>query len=159
MLIDPRQEWRQIFDEAWRMEQQYFYDPKMHGLPWAAIRARYEPLLPFVQRREDLSELLVEMIGEMQVGHNRTGGGDVYSATPTGTGSIGRRLHGREQPISNSKDLSWRSVESVHRRAARDCRSRRRRRRCDTGDQRTSVGRIGEHFLAARRHGGQTGVL
>jgi tricorn protease len=89
MLVDPRQEWRQIFDEAWRMEQQYFYDPKMHGLPWTAIRARYEPLLQFVQRREDLSELLVEMIGEMQVGHNRTGGGDVYSATPTGTGLLG----------------------------------------------------------------------
>ena len=89
MLVDPRQEWRQIFDEAWRMEQQYFYDPKMHGLAWTAIRARYEPLLQFVQRREDLSELLVEMIGEMQVGHNRTGGGDVYSATPTGTGLLG----------------------------------------------------------------------
>jgi tricorn protease len=89
MLVDPRQEWRQIFDEAWRMEQQYFYDPKMHGLPWAAIRTRYEPLLQFVQRREDLSELLVEMIGEMQVGHNRTGGGDVYSAASTGTGLLG----------------------------------------------------------------------
>jgi tricorn protease len=61
----------------------------MHGLAWTAIRARYEPLLQFVQRREDLSELLVEMIGEMQVGHNRTGGGDVYSATPTGTGLLG----------------------------------------------------------------------
>jgi tricorn protease len=89
MLVDSRQEWRQIFDEAWRMEQQYFYDPKMHGLDWAAIRARYEPLLPFVQRREDLNELLVEMIGEMQVGHNRSGGGDVYSAAPAGTGLLG----------------------------------------------------------------------
>jgi tricorn protease len=89
MLVDPRQEWHQIFDEAWRMEQQYFYDPNMHGLPWSAIRARYEPLLQFVQRREDLNELLVEMIGEMQVGHNRTGGGDVYTATPTGTGLLG----------------------------------------------------------------------
>ena len=89
MLVDPRQEWRQIFDEAWRMEQQYFYDPKMHGLDWAAIRARYEPLLPFVQRREDLNELLVEMIGEMQVGHNRIGGGDVYSPVSVGTGLLG----------------------------------------------------------------------
>ena len=89
MLVDPRQEWQQIFDDAWRMEQQYFYDPKMHGLPWAEIRARYATLLPFVQRREDLSELLVEMIGEVQVGHNRTGGGDVYSAAPTATGLLG----------------------------------------------------------------------
>jgi tricorn protease len=89
MLVDPRQEWHQIFDETWRMEQQYFYDPNMHGLPWAAIRARYEPLLKFVQRREDLNELLVEMIGEMQVGHNRAGGGDVYSGTSEGIGLLG----------------------------------------------------------------------
>jgi tricorn protease len=89
MLVDPRQEWRQIFDETWRMEQQYFYDPNMHGLPWAAIRARYEPLLQFLQRREDLNELLVEMIGEVQVGHNRIGGGDVYSGTAVGVGLLG----------------------------------------------------------------------
>ena len=89
MLVDPRQEWRQIFDETWRMEQQYFYDPNLHGLNWAAIRARYEPLLAFVQRREDLNELMVEMIGEMQVGHNRVGGGDVYSGASTGTGLLG----------------------------------------------------------------------
>ena len=89
MLVDPRQEWRQIFDETWRMEQQYFYDPNMHGLPWAAIRARYEPLLQFVQRREDLNELLVEMIGEMQVGHNRTGGGDLYAGAAVGVGLLG----------------------------------------------------------------------
>jgi len=89
MLVDPRQEWRQIFDETWRMEQQYFYDPNMHGLTWAAIRARYEPLLQFVQRREDLNELLVEMIGEMQVGHNRIGGGDLYAATPVDVGLLG----------------------------------------------------------------------
>jgi tricorn protease len=89
MLVDPRQEWRQIFDETWRMEQQYFYDPNMHGLAWDAVRARYEPLLGFVQRREDLNELLAEMIGEMQVGHNRIGGGDVYAGAPVGAGLLG----------------------------------------------------------------------
>jgi tricorn protease len=89
MLVDPRQEWRQIFDETWRMEQQFFYDPNMHGLPWAAVRARYEPLLQFVQSREDLNELLVEMIGEMQVGHNRTGGGDLYAGGGVGVGLLG----------------------------------------------------------------------
>lgn len=89
MMVDVRQEWHQIFDEVWRMEQQYFYDPNMHGLKWADIRARYEPLLSFVQRREDLNDLLVEMIGEMQVGHNRIGGGDIYSSPPAGTGLLG----------------------------------------------------------------------
>ena len=89
MMVDVRQEWHQIFDDVWRMEQQFFYDPNMHGLKWAEIRARYEPLLPYVQRREDLNDLLVEMIGEMQVGHNRVGGGDVYQSPPVGTGLLG----------------------------------------------------------------------
>jgi tricorn protease len=89
MLVDPRQEWHQIFEEVWRMEKQFFYDPNLHGLNWDGVRARYEPLLEFVQRREDLNELLVEMIGELQVGHNRIGGGDVYSERPAATGLLG----------------------------------------------------------------------
>ena len=89
MYVDPRQEWHQIFEETWRMEQQYFYDPNMHGLDWNAVRARYEPLLEYVQRREDLNELLVEMIGELQVGHNRISGGDVDNERPAGVGLLG----------------------------------------------------------------------
>jgi tricorn protease len=89
MLVDPRLEWHQIFDEVWRMERDFFYDPNMHGLDWRAVRARYEPLLDYVQRREDLNDLLVEMIGEMQVGHNRTGGGDVYHERGDAIGLLG----------------------------------------------------------------------
>ena len=89
MNVDPRAEWQQIFDETWRMEQQYFYDPNMHGLDWKAVRARYEPLLKFVQRREDLNDLLVEMIGEMQVGHNRISGGDLENERPAAIGLLG----------------------------------------------------------------------
>jgi len=89
MLVDPREEWHQIFDEVWRMERAYFYDPNMHGLDWRAVRARYEPLLEFVQRREDLNDLLVQMIAEMQVGHNRTGGGDTYHERPEAIGLLG----------------------------------------------------------------------
>jgi tricorn protease len=89
MLVDPTQEWHQIFDEVWRMERAYFYDPNMHGLDWRAVRARYEPLLEFVERREDLNELLVEMIGELQVGHNRTGGGDIHQERTVGIGLLG----------------------------------------------------------------------
>ncbi|GAB3245606.1 S41 family peptidase [Chitinimonas naiadis] len=89
MLVDPRQEWQQIFDETWWMEKEYFYDAKLHGIDWNAIHARYQPLLQQVQRREDLNDLLVEMIGELQVGHNRVGGGDVYQERPAGVGLLG----------------------------------------------------------------------
>ncbi|MGP8033670.1 MAG: PDZ domain-containing protein [Steroidobacteraceae bacterium] len=89
MYVDPAAEWRQIFDEAWWMEREFFYDPNMHGLDWNAVYARYQPLVKFVQRREDLTELLIEMIGEMQVGHNRTSGGDIPAEAPTKTGLLG----------------------------------------------------------------------
>lgn len=88
-LINPREEWQHIFDETWWMEKEFFYDPNLHGINWQAIYDRYQPLLKHVQRREDLNELLVEMIGELQVGHNRIGGGDVHQEAPASVGLLG----------------------------------------------------------------------
>ena len=87
--IDPRAEWKQIFDETWWMEKEYFYDPKLHGLDWNGVYQRYAPLVAGVQRREDLNELMVEMIGELQVGHNRLGGGDVHQEPRVPVGLLG----------------------------------------------------------------------
>ena len=89
LLIDPRVEWAQIFNDAWRMEKAYFYDPAMHGIDWDAVRAKYAPLLPYVGRREDLNTLIVEMIAELGVGHNRAGGGDLYANTSSRPGLLG----------------------------------------------------------------------
>ncbi|MDX2427486.1 MAG: PDZ domain-containing protein [Xanthomonadales bacterium] len=87
--INPLEEWTQIFNEAWRMEKEYFYAKNMHGLDWQAVYDRYRPLVNHVGRREDLSALMVEMIAEMQAGHNRTGGGDVHKENGTNTGLLG----------------------------------------------------------------------
>ena len=92
MLVDPLAEWKQIFGDVHRMEQSYFYDPDMHGLDWAAVRAKFEPFLPHLGRREDLNELLVEMAGEMGVGHNYIGGGDVYDNSSASPGLLGADL-------------------------------------------------------------------
>ena len=91
-FINPRHEWEQIFEEVWRMERDFFYDPNMHGLDWQAIHDRYKPLLAHVGRREDLNTLLTEMIAEMQVGHNRVGRGDVHNEKSTKTGLLGADL-------------------------------------------------------------------
>lgn len=82
MRIDPRNEWAQIFRDAWRMERDFFYAANLHGLDWNAVWERYAPLLPHVGRREDLNDLMVQMIAELQVGHNRVGGGDVHEPAP-----------------------------------------------------------------------------
>jgi tricorn protease len=87
--VQPREEWAQIFEEAWRMEREFFYDPKLHGLDWKATWERYRPLLDHVGRREDLNDLIVQIIAEMQVGHNRVGGGDVHQEEGSNTGLLG----------------------------------------------------------------------
>lgn len=87
VMVDPRKEWRQMFEEAWLMEKEFFYDPKMHGIDWQAIHDRYSPLVAHVGRRDDLNTLLREMLGEMQVGHQFVYGGD--GATLIGAANVG----------------------------------------------------------------------
>ncbi|MBL8513681.1 MAG: PD40 domain-containing protein [Betaproteobacteria bacterium] len=88
-LINPREEWKHIFNETWWMQKEFFYDANLHGLDWNAVKARYEPLVAHVQRREDLNELMREMIGELQVAHNNVGGGDEHREKPSNTGVLG----------------------------------------------------------------------
>ncbi|HEX3070628.1 MAG TPA: DPP IV N-terminal domain-containing protein, partial [Thermoanaerobaculia bacterium] len=74
--IDPRAEWRQIFDESWRINRDYFYDPNMHGADWNAMRAKYAVFLPDLAVRQDLNRLMTWMHSELSVGHHRLSGGD-----------------------------------------------------------------------------------
>ncbi|HMB53012.1 MAG TPA: PDZ domain-containing protein [Thermoanaerobaculia bacterium] len=74
--LDPRQEWRQIYREAWRMERDFYYDPAMHGLDWDEVGERYERLLPYASNRADVRFLVGEMIGELNTSHTYVFGGD-----------------------------------------------------------------------------------
>ncbi|HEX2343601.1 MAG TPA: S41 family peptidase [Vicinamibacterales bacterium] len=72
--VDHRAEWQQIFDECWRVMKYRFYDEKMHGRDWAAIRERYEPLLKYVGENQDVYDLANEMIGELNASHTGVNG-------------------------------------------------------------------------------------
>jgi tricorn protease len=76
MKLDPSEEWRQIFDEAWRFERDYFYVENLHGADWDAIYEKYSPWVDDVRHRSDLTYILDIMGGELSVGHSFTGGGD-----------------------------------------------------------------------------------
>ncbi|MGH9764919.1 MAG: PDZ domain-containing protein, partial [Blastocatellia bacterium] len=89
MKLDPREEWKQIFEEAWRTERDFYYDPNMRGLDWAGIKARYEKELPYVAHRSDLNYLIGEMIAELSTSHTYVGGGDQPHATHVGVGLLG----------------------------------------------------------------------
>jgi tricorn protease len=89
-LIDPRQEWKQMFWDAWRWERDNFYDPKMRGLDWQAVGDHYAAYLPYVAHRSDLTYVLGLMIGELGTSHTYTGGGDPGLRTaPIVTGQLG----------------------------------------------------------------------
>jgi tricorn protease len=67
--VDPKAEWKQEYNEVWRIERDFFYDPALHGLDLPATRKHYEPYLENVGSRYDFSYLLAEMLGELTVGH------------------------------------------------------------------------------------------
>ena len=46
-----------------------FYDPQMHGFDWDAARAKYRPLVDFVGDRQELLNIINEMIGELNASH------------------------------------------------------------------------------------------
>jgi tricorn protease len=88
--VDPAAEWRQIFTDAWRIERDFFYDPGMHGVDWAAMRMRYGNLLDACVTRSDVNYVLGELLGELNSSHTYRSGGDLNDNPPTrGVGYLG----------------------------------------------------------------------
>jgi tricorn protease len=96
--VDPRAEWKQEYNEVWRIERDFFYDPNLHGLNLPATKKQYEPYLENVGSRIDFSYLLAEMLGELTVGH-------MYIRTPpeppAEQGKVG--LLGAEYMVENGR--------------------------------------------------------
>ncbi|RVU43286.1 S41 family peptidase [Rubrivivax rivuli] len=74
---EPAAEWRQLFDDAWRLHRDHFYDAKMHGTDWPAVRRKYAALLPRVGERRELAELMAQMVAEVGALHSQVAAGDV----------------------------------------------------------------------------------
>ena len=89
MKLNRSEEWEQMFEEAWRYERDYFYDPNIHGRNWATVYKRYAPLVPYVKHRADLSYIFDQMNGELSVGHSFVGGGDYPSIERNQVGFLG----------------------------------------------------------------------
>ena len=74
--IEPTQEWAEMFNSAWRLERDFFFQKEMNGNDWNAVRAAYAPLLPLAGSRGDVNFLIGEMLGEISNSHTYVGGGD-----------------------------------------------------------------------------------
>jgi len=75
--INVREDWRQIYLDAWRLERDYFYDPGMHGVDWNGVRDKYLPLVERVTTREELSDLIGLAVGELSALHTSVREGDL----------------------------------------------------------------------------------
>jgi tricorn protease len=87
--LDPPQEWKQMFEEVWRQERDYFYEASMNGVDWAKMHDKYAALLPYVADRYSLTYILGEMIGELSNSHTYVGGGDYPSVPAVTVGLLG----------------------------------------------------------------------
>jgi tricorn protease len=87
--VDPPQEWREIFNEVWRQERDYFFEPAMNGVDWQKTKEQYAQLLPYVADRYSLTYIMGEMIGELSNSHTYVGGGDMPDQHPVNVGLLG----------------------------------------------------------------------
>ncbi len=75
--IDMREDFRQLYIDAWRLERDYFWDPNMHGVDWEAMRDKYLPLVDRVTTRRELNDVIGELVGELSALHVSVRGGDL----------------------------------------------------------------------------------
>jgi tricorn protease len=89
VYVEPKAMWRQIYDETWHIERDFFYDPSYHGLDLGKAKKRYEPYLEGIASRNELTYLFEEALGELTVGHMFVGGGDRPEAKKVKGGLLG----------------------------------------------------------------------
>ena len=87
MYLDPKEEFKQIFNEGWRIQRDYLYVPNMHGADWPKMKEMYGQLLPYAMHRADLNYLLDTMGSEISIGHSFVRGGDM-PAIPSSRGGL-----------------------------------------------------------------------
>lgn len=92
MTVIPKKEWKQIFNDVWRFERDFFYDPNMHGVDWNTLRKRYSNLIEQANTRNDVNIIIGDLIAELNASHTYNGGGDRESSKRMNVGYLGADL-------------------------------------------------------------------
>lgn len=90
--LDRKAEWTQIFNECWRQMRDFLFDPGLHKVDWPKVKETYLPLVKYVNNRVDLTYVIGEMIGELNIGHAYVGGGDYPKQERIKMGLLGAKL-------------------------------------------------------------------
>jgi tricorn protease len=92
VTVNYAEEWQQMYDEAWRQMRDFFYDPNMHGVDWKAMYEKYKVLVPYAKHRTDLTYIMGELVGELNVGHAYVNNGDSPQPERIQMGLLGAKL-------------------------------------------------------------------
>ncbi len=92
VMVNNKEEWKQIYDEGWRQMRDFFYVPNMNGIDWKAMHDKYAVLVPYVNNRNDLNYIMGELVGELSIGHTYLGGGDKPAPERIPLGLLGAQL-------------------------------------------------------------------
>ncbi|MCH7397833.1 PDZ domain-containing protein [Belliella sp. DSM 107340] len=87
--VVPAEEWKQIFNEVWRLERDYFYDPTMHGVDWESMKTKYGALVAQANSRRDVNNIIGNLIAELNASHTYVSGGSMESAENINVGYLG----------------------------------------------------------------------
>lgn len=87
--IKPREEWAQMYRDAWRIQREMFYDPGLHGVNVAGFEAKYRKFLGNIGSRRELTYVMQDMMGEISVGHLGVFGGEQPEVKTVQTGLLG----------------------------------------------------------------------
>ena len=112
VYVEPRAMWKQIYNETWRIERDFFYDPHYHGLDLEKAKKKYAPYLDGIASRDELNYLFQECLGELTVGHMFVGGGEKPEVKPVKAGLARRGLQPRERTLPRGESLQRRELES-----------------------------------------------
>ena len=108
--VNPREEWKQMYQEVWRIERDYFYAQNYHGLDLAAAEREYAAYLHGIVSRADLNYLFLEMLGKLSVGHMFAQGGSIPKVPPVSVGLLGADYatdHGRYRFAKIYEGENW----------------------------------------------------
>jgi len=89
MTVIPREEWKQIFTDVWRLQRDFFYDKNMHGVDWNAMKKQYGDLIDNAVTRSDVNFIIGELISELNASHTYRGGGDDETPLQRQVGYLG----------------------------------------------------------------------
>ncbi len=113
--VNLREEWRELVTDAWRRQRDFFYVENMHGVDWDAVLAHYLPMVEDAVSREDVAYIIGELIGELNVGHSYSYGGDFDRQPNQNVGMLGADF-----TVASSDTKSGFQISTIYRGAPWD---------------------------------------